>query len=88
LNTGLALARYVFYHLCHTPSPFCFSNFSDRVSLFLLGWASAHNPPTYASCKGGVIDLCHHTWPIFTFLDLLRIYSWFTVVVMKLVLHF
>jgi hypothetical protein len=29
---GLELARQVLYHLSHTPTPFCFSYFSNKVS--------------------------------------------------------
>jgi hypothetical protein len=37
LTWHLSLARQMLYHLSHTPSPFCFSYFSDRVSCFSQG---------------------------------------------------
>jgi hypothetical protein len=36
--------------------PFCFSYFSDRILCFLLGPASGHDPPTYASQVIGITD--------------------------------
>jgi hypothetical protein len=50
------LAEKALYHLDHTPSPFCFSYFLDRVSCFLCRLALDHDPPTYAFCIAGIIE--------------------------------
>jgi hypothetical protein len=54
---GLVLAKQVLYHLCHAPVFFAFIYFSGMVSCFCLGLASDHNPHTYASCIGGIMDM-------------------------------
>jgi hypothetical protein len=52
---GFVLARQVLFHLSHTPSPFCFINFSDRILCFCLSqplWQSSylHLQDGYYSC--------------------------------------
>jgi hypothetical protein len=57
---GFMLGRQAFYHLSHTPSPFCFSYFLDRV--FFLGPVLDHDPPSYASCVFWITGVYHHAW--------------------------
>jgi hypothetical protein len=67
LIQDLALGRQALYQLNHVPSSFCFSYFSDRVSLspaFCLVLASHPDSPTYASGVGGITSTYHHTWLI------------------------
>jgi hypothetical protein len=51
---GLSLARQVLYHLSQAPSPFCFSYFSDRVSLFAEAW------PWTSAYLAGITGVHHH----------------------------
>jgi hypothetical protein len=62
---SLTLARQTFYHLSHTPNPFCFSLFSDSVLHFCLGqpWIVG-DPPNSASWVAGTTGMSHHTQPI------------------------
>jgi hypothetical protein len=53
------LSRWVLYHLSHTPGPFCFSYFSDKVLCFRLGLNLDHSTPTYASHVAGITDVHH-----------------------------
>jgi hypothetical protein len=43
----------------HSPSPFCFSHFSDMVLCFSPWAAIIHDPPTYTSCKAGMRGVHH-----------------------------
>jgi hypothetical protein len=47
-----------------SPTPFCFSYFSDRVLCFLPGPTLDCNPPTYASCAAGITGMGHCTKPV------------------------
>jgi hypothetical protein len=53
-------ALQTLYHLSHTPSPFCFRYFSDRVSPFCWGSVLDHNPHTCVSHEAG-IKMCTTT---------------------------
>jgi hypothetical protein len=46
--------------LSHTPNPFCFSCFSDKVLWFWLGLPLDLDPPAYASPLVGITDMYHH----------------------------
>jgi hypothetical protein len=72
-NTGVwtqdfPFSRQVLYCLSHTSSPFCFSNFSDRVLHFFtpLGLASNQDPPPYPSHIAPLAYMIQHTWLIFS----------------------
>jgi hypothetical protein len=59
---GLVLARQVLYYLSHASTPFCCSDFSDRVSHFCPGPASDCDPSTYASLIVGITGANHHIY--------------------------
>jgi hypothetical protein len=50
---GLTLDRQVIYYLSHSPSPFCFSSFSNRVSHLCL--VLGHYLPIYPSYIAGMM---------------------------------
>jgi hypothetical protein len=52
--------RSALCYLNHTPSPFCFSYFSDRVLIFLLGIGLDLNLSNYDSVIAGITGACWH----------------------------
>jgi hypothetical protein len=70
------LAREIFYHLSHVPSPFCFSYFSDRVSCFRLGLTLGQDPPHCVSHKSGTIEVSHNSRPDYFKRELMGSFWW------------
>jgi hypothetical protein len=53
------LVRQALFHLSHTPSPFCFNYFSDRVSHFCPGPALDSDTLTHVSYLATITGQMH-----------------------------
>jgi hypothetical protein len=57
LNHGLVLCRQALYHLCHSPSPFCFNYFPVSFRVFAWGWSWVAGTLLYTSWVAGMAGM-------------------------------